>query len=164
MASLHNISPCLWYESEAEEAAKFYVSMFDDSSLGTITRYGKEGLEIHGRPEGAVMSVAFHLEGHAFTAFNGGAPFEVSKSISLQVFCNTQEEINRFWDNLGEGGEYGPSGWLKDKFGLSWQVVPSHLSEMIGDPDNTKSERVIKAMLGMKRLEIAALERAYNGL
>ena len=161
MPTLHKIAPCLWFESQAEEAAKFYVSVFANASLGTITHYGKEGFEVHGCPEGTVMSVAFHLEGHSFTALNAGSRFRFSEAASLQVFCSNQEEINRLWDNLGEGGEQGPGGWLKDKFGLSWQVVPSHFSEMISDPDCIRSSRVMRAMLKMKRLEISALERAY---
>ena len=164
MATLHKISPCLWFDSVAEDAAKFYVSIFSDASLGAITRYGPEGPELHGQAEGSVMSVAFHLEGHSFLALNGGLLLKFNQSGSLQVFCHTQEEINRLWDDLSEGGEPGPSGWLRDKFGLAWQVIPSHLGEMISDPDCTRADRVMKAMLRMKRLEISTLERAYNGL
>jgi predicted 3-demethylubiquinone-9 3-methyltransferase (glyoxalase superfamily) len=157
------ISPCLWFDGEAEEAARFYVSVFRDSGIDAVSRYGKEGFEIHRHPEGSVMSVAFHLGGQEFTALNGGPEFHFSEAISFQVPCETQAEVDYFWSNLAAGGEEGPCGWLKDKFGLSWQVVPTALPRMLLDPDVQKRERVTKAFMGMKKLDIAALERAYRG-
>ena len=163
MASVCKISPCLWFDSQAEEAAKFYVSVFGNSGIDQISRYGKEGFEVHGRPEGSVMTVAFRLAGHEFTALNGGPVFKFSEAISFQVFCDTQDEVDTFSDKLSEGGEQGPCGWLKDRFGLSWQIVPSVMNEMMRDPDPRKSQRVFKAMMQMKRLDIGTLRRAYDG-
>jgi predicted 3-demethylubiquinone-9 3-methyltransferase (glyoxalase superfamily) len=163
MASMNKISPCLWFDTQAEEAAEFYVSIFQDSGIDTISRFGKEGFEIHGRPAGSVMTVAFRLAGQEFTALNGGPQFKFNEAISLQVFCETQDEVDHFWSKLSEGGEEGPCGWLKDRFGLSWQVVPSVLTKMICDPDPAKTERVTKTYLQMKKFDIAALQRAYDG-
>lgn len=163
MASMNKISPCLWFDTQAEEAATLYVSIFADSGIDTITRYGKEGFEIHGRPAGSVMTVAFRLAGQELTALNGGPQFKFNEAISLQVFCETQDEVDHFWSKLSEGGEEGPCGWLKDRFGLSWQIVPSMLNKMICDPDPVKTERVTKAFLQMKKFDIAALQRAYEG-
>jgi predicted 3-demethylubiquinone-9 3-methyltransferase (glyoxalase superfamily) len=163
MASMPKISPCLWFDGQAEEAAKFYVSIFENSGIETISRFGKEGFEIHGRPAGSVMTVAFRLDGQLFTALNGGPQFKFNEAISLQVFCDTQDEVDHFWNKLSEGGEEGPCGWLKDKFGLSWQIVPSALPGMVADPDTEKSQRVTRAYLQMKKFDIAALERAYQG-
>jgi len=157
------ISPCLWFDSQAEEAAKFYVSVFENSVIDHISRYGKEGFEVHGRPDGSVMTVTFRLAGHEFTALNGGPLFKFSEAISFQVFCDTQDEIDTFSDKLGRDGEQGPCGWLKDRFGLSWQIVPSVLSQMLRDPDPQRAQRVFRAMMQMKRLDIAALRRAYEG-
>ena len=163
MASMRTITPCLWFDSQAEEAARFYVSVFEMSGIDQISRYGKEGFEVHRRPEGSVMTVAFRLAGHDFTALNGGPLFKFSEAISFQVFCETQEEVDHFSDKLSEGGEQGPCGWLKDRFGLSWQIVPSVLNEMLRDPDPEKSARVFRAMMQMRRPDIAALRSAYNG-
>jgi predicted 3-demethylubiquinone-9 3-methyltransferase (glyoxalase superfamily) len=163
MASMQKISPCLWFDTQAEDAATFYVSIFGNSGIEAISRYSKEGFEIHGRPAGLVMTVAFRLEGQLFTALNGGPQFKFNEAISLQVFCDTQDEVDHFWSKLSEGGAEGPCGWLKDKFGLSWQIVPSALSEMICDPDTEKSQRVTRALLQMKKLDIATLERAHEG-
>ena len=160
---MEKISPCLWFDRQAEEAARFYVSIFPNSRVEAVTRYGKEGFEIHGQPEGLVMTVAFRLAGHAFTALNGGPHFTFNEAISLQVACETQEEVDHFWSKLSEGGEEGPCGWLKDRFGLSWQIVPSVLPAMLRDRDAEKTQRVTKAFLQMKKLDIAALERAYEG-
>jgi predicted 3-demethylubiquinone-9 3-methyltransferase (glyoxalase superfamily) len=157
------ITPCLWFDSEAEDAARFYVSIFRNSAIGTISRYGKEGFEIHGKPEGSVMTVAFTLDGQPFTALNGGPIFKLNEAISLQVPCESQEEIDYFWSRLSEGGEEGPCGWLKDRYGVSWQVVPTVLPEMLTDPDSAKSQRVTKAFLQMKKFDVAALQRAYAG-
>lgn len=163
MATMNKIAPCLWFDSQAEEAAKFYVSIFEDSGIDAVSRYGKEGFEIHGRPEGSVLTVAFRLAGQTFTALNGGPYFKFNEAISLQVFCETQAEVDHFWSRLTEGGEEGVCGWLKDRFGLSWQIVPSVLPKMLLDPDGEKSQRVMKAYLQMKKFDIAALERAYKG-
>jgi predicted 3-demethylubiquinone-9 3-methyltransferase (glyoxalase superfamily) len=157
---MQKISPCLWFDHQAEEAASFYVSIFRDSGIDAVSRYGKEGFEVHGRPAGSVMTVAFHLAGLSFTALNGGPQFSFSEAISLQVACETQAEVDHFWSRLSEGGEEGPCGWLKDKFGLSWQIVPSVLPELLTDPDAEKRERVTRAFMQMKKLDIATLERA----
>jgi predicted 3-demethylubiquinone-9 3-methyltransferase (glyoxalase superfamily) len=157
------ISPCLWFDSQAEDAAKFYVSIFKNSKIGAISRYGKAGHEVHGRPEGSVMTVAFELEGQAFVALNGGPHFKFDEAVSFQVYCETQDEIDYFWNSLTEGGEEGPCGWLKDKFGLSWQVVPAALLDMMLDRDMEKSGRAMNAFLKMKKFDIATLQRAYDG-
>jgi predicted 3-demethylubiquinone-9 3-methyltransferase (glyoxalase superfamily) len=163
MAMMSKITPCLWFDTQAEDAAKFYISIFDDSGIDSISRYGTEGFEIHGRPEGSVMTVAFRLGGQSFTALNGGPHVKFNEAISLQVFCETQDEVDHFWNRLSEGGEEGPCGWLKDKFGLSWQIVPTVLLDMLRDPDTGKSQRVTKAFMQMKKFDIAALERAFDG-
>jgi predicted 3-demethylubiquinone-9 3-methyltransferase (glyoxalase superfamily) len=170
-ARKHRIAPCLWFDDQAEEAARLYVSIFSDAGPGTgadtgideITRYGKEGFELHGRAEGSVMTVSFRLDGHAIIALNGGPQFKFTEAISLQIYCDNQAEVDHFWNRLGEGGQEGPCGWLKDRFGLSWQVVPTALTEMLRDPDTEKSQRVTKAFLQMKKFDIAELERAYQG-
>jgi predicted 3-demethylubiquinone-9 3-methyltransferase (glyoxalase superfamily) len=161
--SVQKITPCLWFDSDGEEAAKFYVSIFKNSKLGRISRYTKEGFEIHGRKAGSVMTVEFELEGMKFVALNGGPHFKFTEAVSFQVLCETQEEIDSFWKKLSAGGEEGPCGWLKDKFGLSWQIVPKALPEMLQDPDTGKQERVTKAFLQMKKFDLAQLERAYQG-
>ena len=163
MATMQKIAPCLWFDGQAEEAAKFYVSIFRNSEIETISHYGKEGFETHGRPAGSVMTVSFRLDGQPFLALNGGPQFKFSEAISLMVYCDNQDEVDRFWKKLSEGGEEGPCGWLKDKFGLSWQIVPSALMKMMTDRDSTKTERVMKAFMKMKKFDIAALERAYAG-
>jgi predicted 3-demethylubiquinone-9 3-methyltransferase (glyoxalase superfamily) len=160
---MQKISPCLWFDAQAEEAARVYVSIFPDAGIESVTRYGKEGFEIHGRPEGSVMTVDFRLAGQLFTALNGGPHFTFSEAISFQVACQTQAEVDHFWSKLSEGGEEGPCGWLKDRFGLSWQIVPSVLPKMLEDPDVAKRERVTKAFMAMKKLDIATLQRAYEG-
>ena len=163
MATMQKIAPCLWFDNQAEEAAKFYVSIFDNSGIDAVSHYGKEGFEIHRRPAGSVMTVSFRLAGQAFTALNGGPEFKFSEAISLQVFCDSQPEIDRYWRKLSEGGEEGPCGWLKDRYGLSWQVTPSVLPKMLLDSDRSKTERVMKAFMQMKKFDIAGLERAYQG-
>jgi len=157
------IAPCLWYDTEAEDAAKFYVSIFKNSQITTIARYPDEGQEIHGKEAGSVMTVAFQLAGQSFVALNGGSHFKFDEAISFQVYCESQEEVDHFWSKLSAGGQEGPCGWLKDKFGLSWQVVPVALLEMMMDPDASKSARVMKAFMQMKKFDIAALKRAYDG-
>jgi predicted 3-demethylubiquinone-9 3-methyltransferase (glyoxalase superfamily) len=157
------LSPCLWFDREAEEAARFYVSIFPDSGIDAVSRYGKEGHEVHGKPEGTVMTVAFHLGEQDFTALNGGPQFHFSEAISFQVPCETQAEVDHFWSRLSAGGEEGPCGWLKDRFGVSWQVIPTLLPRLLSDPDPAKRERVTKAFMAMKKLDVAALERAARG-
>ena len=157
------INPCLWFDIEAEEAARFYCSIFKNSKVGTISRYGREGKEIHGKEAGSVMAVEFDLDGQRFAALNGGPQFKFSEAISFQIHCDDQEEVDYFWAKLSDGGAEGPCGWLKDRYGLSWQVVPKVLFEMLMDPDPAKSQRVTKAFLQMKKFDIAALKRAYAG-
>jgi len=157
------IMPCLWFDTQAEAAANHYVSIFPKSKLGKITRYGKEGKEIHGKPAGSVLTVEFEIEGVKFLALNGGPQFKFDEAVSFQVLCETQADIDYFWSKLAEGGEEGPCGWLKDKFGLSWQVVPTVLPEMLQDPNAGRADRAMKAMLQMRKLDIAALQRARNG-
>jgi predicted 3-demethylubiquinone-9 3-methyltransferase (glyoxalase superfamily) len=157
------IMPCLWFDTEAEEAANFYCSVFKNSRINTIGRYGKEGFEKHGKKAGSVMVVAFELEGQKFVALNGGPQFKFSEAISFQIHCDSQKEVDYFWSKLTQGGEEGPCGWLKDRFGLSWQVVPTALIEMVSDKDPAKVQRVTKAFLQMKKFDIDALRRAYEG-
>lgn len=153
---MRNITPCLWFDTEAEEAADFYTSVFDDSRILEVTRYGEAGP----RPAGSVMTVSFELDGQEFVALNGGPEFRFTEAISFQVSCGSQEEVDRFWDALSEGGEEGPCGWLKDRYGVSWQVVPTRLTELLADPDPERSQRAMAAMLGMRRIVIDELERA----
>lgn len=153
---MQKITPCLWFDTEGEEAATFYTSVFPNSRIVDVARYGSAGP----RAEGTVMTVTFELDGQEFVALNGGPEFTFSEAISFQVDCETQDEVDEFWSTLSEGGEEGPCGWLKDKFGVSWQIVPTRLTELLGDPDRDKSQRVMRAMLSMKKIEIDALERA----
>ena len=157
------ITPCLWFDTEAEEAARFYCSVFRDSRLGKISRYLNEGQEIHGKEAGSVMAVEFEITGLKFTGLNVGPQFKFTEAVSFQVHCEDQKEVDYFWEKLSEGGSEGPCGWLKDKFGLSWQVVPKVLFTMLSSGDQKKSERVTKAFLQMKKFDIAELERAYAG-
>ena len=156
------LTTCLWFDTEAEQAATFYTSVFDDSRLGNITRYSKEGRDIHGKEAGSVMSVAFQLAGQSFVALNGGPHFKFDEAVSFQIYCESQDEVDYLWSKLSAGGKEGPCGWLKDRFGLSWQVVPVALLEMLMDPDPRKPARVMKAFLQMKKFDIAALKRAYE--
>ena len=164
MAKTPRIHPCLWFDDQAEEAAKFYIGIFKNSRIVNVTRYGKAGFEVHHRPAGSVMTVEFELDGTTFTALNGGPVFEFNEALSLEVHCETQEEIDYYWEKLSAGGDPQAQqcGWLKDKFGLSWQVVPNVLTEMVKDEKSPKAERAFEAMLGMKKLDIAALQRAYE--
>ena len=157
------INPCLWFDTEAEEAAKFYCSIFKNTQMGRVSRYVNEGQEIHGKAAGSVMAVEFELDGQKFAALNGGPHFKFTEAISFQIHCDDQQEVDYFWKKLSEGGTEGPCGWLKDKYGLSWQVVPEVLFEMLMDPDQEKAKRVTKAFLQMKRFDVAALKRAYAG-
>lgn len=159
---MQKITPFFWFDTEAEEAARFYVSIFKNSSVGKITHYGKEGYEVHKMPEGTVMTVEFTLEGQPFIALNGGPIFKFNESISFVIDCKSQEEVDHYWNKLTEGGDERSQqcGWLKDKYGLSWQVVPARLNELLSDPDAAKAGRVMNAMLKMKKIDIAELERA----
>jgi predicted 3-demethylubiquinone-9 3-methyltransferase (glyoxalase superfamily) len=157
------IAPCLWYDSDAEDAAKFYVSVFKNARIVSTSRYGEEGFEIHGRKAGTVMSVEFELEGLRFVGLNGGPHFKFDEAVSFQIYCDDQKEVDYFWCKLTEGGKESRCGWLKDKFGLSWQVVPRALLEMLMDKDARKSQAVMKAFLQMKKFDIAALKRAFEG-
>ena len=165
MPSTQRIAPCLWFEDQAEEAARFYTGIFKNSKIGKISRYGEAGREIHRRPPGSVMTVAFELDGQEFTALNGGPVFKFNEAISLQVNCKDQKEVDYYWEKLGEGGDERAQqcGWLKDKYGVSWQVVPTALTDMFSDPKSEKSQRAMTALLQMKKLDIAKLEQAYNG-
>jgi len=161
----NKISPCLWFDHEAEDAARFYTSVFKDSKIVSVSHYPDTGQEIHGKPAGSVMVVVFELNGQSYTALNGGPHFKFNEAISLQIECETQEEVDYYWDKLGEGGDpkARQCGWLKDKFGLSWQVVPKMLNELMTDVDSAKMKRSFAAMLKMQKLDIAALERAAEG-
>ena len=159
---MNKITPCLWFDNKAEEAAKFYVSLIKNSTMGSIARYGEEGAKASGRPAGTVMTVAFQLNGQEFLALNGGPQFTFSPAISFIVNCETQEEIDTLWDKLSEGGEKNVCGWLQDKYGVSWQIVPTVLGELLQDKDAGKTERVMKAMLQMTKLDIKTLKQAYE--
>jgi predicted 3-demethylubiquinone-9 3-methyltransferase (glyoxalase superfamily) len=163
MARLQKITPCLWFDDQAEAATRFYVSVFGNARLGTISRYGKEGFEIHARPEGSVMTVAFEIEGQSFVALNGGPLFQFTPAISFQVSCDDQDEIDRYWEKLSEGGEVQRCGWLKDRFGVSWQIIPAELPKLMGDADPANAARAMRAMLAMTKLDIAALRAASRG-
>ena len=161
---MQKITPFLWFDDQAEEAAKFYTSIFKNSKVGKITRYGESAEKAAGRPAGSVMTVEFELEGQKFTALNGGPVFKFNESISFVVNCDTQEEVDYFWEKLSaDGGQESECSWLKDKFGVSWQVVPTVLIEMLQDKDSEKSERVMKAMLQMQKIDIKKLNAAYAG-
>lgn len=158
----HGIAPCLWFDTNGEEAARYYASIFPNSSIDKIAHYPKKALiDIHKGMEGKVLSVVFRLNGQEFTALNGGPIFKFSEAISLMVYCETQDEIDHYWDRLSEGGEPNVCGWLKDKYGLSWQVVPKVLMTMMTDPE--RAPRVMDAFMKMKKFDIAALKRAYEG-
>jgi predicted 3-demethylubiquinone-9 3-methyltransferase (glyoxalase superfamily) len=157
------LTPCLWFDTQAEQAAHFYTSIFDNSQIKQISRYGKAGREVHGRQPGSVMVVEFELEGQTFTALNGGPRFKFNEAVSFQVMCETQDEIDRFWTRLSEGGHEGQCGWLKDRFGLSWQIVPSALPHMMTNARAEQLERVMDAVMKMKKFDVAALQGAYAG-
>ncbi len=158
------ITPCLWFDRQAEDAARFYTGIFKSSKMGSISRYTEAGREVHGQAPGTAMTVEFELEGQPFTALNGGPHFKFTEAVSFQIMCRTQEEIDYYWNRLGEGGDPKAQqcGWVKDKFGLSWQVVPVALGEMMSDPDKQKAGRVMEAMLKMKKLDIAGLKDAFE--
>lgn len=156
------ITPCLWYDHQAEEAAAFYCGIFPNSRIVSLTRYTEAGTDIHGRPDGSVMTVSFELDGQPFTALNGGPVFHFTEAVSLQIDCADQAEVDHYWHKLGAGGDPQAQqcGWLKDRYGLSWQVVPQVLLELLQDRDRAKASRVMQALLPMKKLDIAALQRA----
>ena len=153
------ITPSLWFDTEAEQAANFYVSVFDNARIVQITHYGDAGP----RPAGTVLTVEFELNGQSFVGINGGPQFTFDEAVSFQIPCESQDEVDYFWDLLSEGGAEGQCGWLKDRFGLSWQVVPTEMGEILGDPDPARSQRAMQAMLGMAKLDVAALPRAADG-
>jgi predicted 3-demethylubiquinone-9 3-methyltransferase (glyoxalase superfamily) len=159
---MQKITPFLWFDDKAEQAATFYTSIFKNSKIVNIARYGDAGAEVSGRPKGTVMTVAFQLEGQEFVALNGGPQFKFTEAISFVVNCQTQQEVDEYWEKLSDGGQEVQCGWLKDKYGLSWQIVPTILSEMLSDPDPKKAERVMKAMLQMKKIDIKGLKQAYE--
>jgi predicted 3-demethylubiquinone-9 3-methyltransferase (glyoxalase superfamily) len=165
MATLHKITPCLWFDGQAEQAAHFYTSIFPDSRILHVSRYGETGQEIHGRKPGSAMLVEFELFGQKWSALNGGPLFQFSEAISFMVSCETQSEVDHFWATLSDGGDPNAQqcGWLKDRFGLSWQIVPRILNELMSDPDPARAGRTMQAMLQMKKLDIALLERAHAG-
>ncbi len=157
------ITPCLWFDTQAEEAAKFYTVIFKNSRINKISRYTEAGRDVHGKAPGSVLTVEFELEGQTFTALNGGPHFRFNEAVSFQVMCETQGEIDYFWRKLGDGGQEGQCGWLKDKFGVSWQVVPKVLPQMLTDADGAKRERTMSALMAMKKFDVAVLQRAFAG-
>jgi predicted 3-demethylubiquinone-9 3-methyltransferase (glyoxalase superfamily) len=165
MPATGRITPCLWFDSEGEDAAKFYVSIFPNSKITSMSHYTEAGKEMHHQPPGKVLTVGFELEGQPFTALNGGPVFKFTEAVSFQINCETQEEVDHYWEKLSAGGEPKAQqcGWLKDKFGLSWQVVPTALPKLLSDPDAAKAGRVMQAMLQMKKIDIAGLEKAARG-
>ncbi len=166
---MHNvtqrITPCLWFDHQAEQAVDFYTSIFDNSKIETVTRYGQEGSQASGQPAGTVMTIAFELDGQAFLALNGGPHFKFNEAISLIVSCEDQRKLDYYWERLSSGGDEKAQqcGWLKDKYGVSWQIVPAIIAKMISDRDGNKSRRVMKAIMQMKKLDIATMQRAYDG-
>jgi predicted 3-demethylubiquinone-9 3-methyltransferase (glyoxalase superfamily) len=160
---MQGFTTCLWFDSQAEEAARFYTSVFRNARIGGITRYGESGAKASGRPQGSVMTVEFEAAGQKFLALNGGPAFTFNEAISLMVNCESQEEIDEYWAKLSAGGRESVCGWLTDKYGLSWQVVPAELGQLMQDKDPAKGERVMAAILTMKKLDLEALRRAYRG-
>ncbi len=160
---MHKITPCLWFDDKAEDAAKLYVSIFKNSKLGQVTRYGDSGSQISGKPKGSVMTVTFEIEGQEFVALNGGPLFKFTEAVSFMVKCESQQDIDEMWSKLSEGGEEGPCGWLKDKYGLSWQIVVPEWDQMLRDKDSEKSERVMAAILHMSKPDMQRVRQAYEG-
>ncbi len=161
--NIQKITPFMWFDDNAEEAARFYTSIFKKSKIIDVIHYGESGAEASGRPKGTVMTVTFELEGQRFMGLNGGPVFKFSPAISFLVSCETQKEVDDLWEKLSEEGEVEQCGWLKDKFGVSWQIVPSVLGEMMQDKDAEKSEKVMKALIQMKKIDIQSLQKAYAG-
>jgi len=160
---MQKITPFLWFNDKAEEAVNFYISVFKNSKVGTVSRYGSDGAEVSGKQAGTVMTVSFQLYGQDFIALNGGPMFKFTEAISLVVSCETQEEVDEYWEKLSAGGKTNQCAWLDDKFGVSWQIVPDILIELLSDPDPAKASRVMRAMMQMTKIGIAALQRAYEG-
>ena len=161
MASLkQKITPCLWFDTEAEDAANFYVSVFKGGRITQVSRYGEAGREVHGKPPGSVMVLSFEIDGQTFTALNGGPQLKFSEAVSFQVMCDSQVEIDHFWSKLSAGGQESQCGWLKDKFGLSWQIVPSVLPQLLSDADGARLNRMMGAIMKMKKFDLAELQRA----
>lgn len=162
---INKITTCLWFDTEAEDAANFYLSIFKNSKILQVTRYGKLAEEKFGKPEGSAMSVDFEIDGRVFTALNGGPMFKFNEATSFMVHCDTQQELDYYWEKLSEGGDPNAQqcGWIKDKFGLSWQIIPKGLDALVGDPNSEKSQKAFMAMIGMKKLDIEKLQEAYNG-
>ncbi len=160
---MQKLTPCLWFDDKAEEAAKFYVSIFKNSKLGPITRYGEAGSNVSGRPKGSVMTVTFEIEGQEFVALNGGPLFTFTEAVSFMVKCHSQAEIDEMWSKLSTGGQEGPCGWLKDKYGLSWQIVVPAWDEMLRDKDAAKAERAMAAILQMSKPDLKQVQQAYEG-
>ena len=165
MPILQRLAPCLWFDDQGEEAANYYTGIFPNSRIVAVARYGEAGHEVHRRPAGSVMIVKFELDGQPFTALNGGPHFTFNEAVSLQVFCESQKEVDYYWDKLTAGGDPRAQqcGWLKDKFGLSWQVVPTVIEELLSDATSPRSQRAFQAVMDMKKPDIAALQRAYDG-
>jgi len=165
MSIKQRIRPCLWFDDQGEEAARFYTGIFPNSRIVNVLRYGEAGFEVHRRPAGSVMTVTFELDGQPFTALNGGPLFTFNEAVSLEIHCATQEEVDHYWERLGEGGDPAARqcGWLKDRFGVSWQVIPEGMDELFEDPDSPGTRRAMEAMLRMQKLDIAELRRAYAG-
>jgi predicted 3-demethylubiquinone-9 3-methyltransferase (glyoxalase superfamily) len=165
MAKKTRITPCLWFEDQAEQAARYYVKIFKNSKMGKIARYGEAGREQHGRPPGSVMIVEFVLDGAPFTALNGGPIFKFNEAVSLQVYCKNQKEVDYYWEKLGAGGDPKAQvcGWLKDKYGLSWQIVPEEILKLVSNHKSAKSQRAMVEMMRQKKPDIAAVRRAYDG-
>ena len=159
----HKIMPCLWFDTEAEDAANFYCSVFRNSKIGKVSRFPNAGQEVHHKEAGTVMTVEFELDGQPFVALNGGPQFKFDEAVSFQIFCETQDEIDYYWSALTQGGKESSCGWLKDKFGLSWQVVPAAIPQMMSDPDRERSARAMNAVMQMKKFDLATLQRAYAG-
>jgi predicted 3-demethylubiquinone-9 3-methyltransferase (glyoxalase superfamily) len=157
------VSPCLWFDTKAEEAANLHVSVFENSRIKHVSRYGQAGREVHGKEPGSVMVVEFEIERQTFTALNGGPHFKLNEAMSFQVMCDTQAEIDHFWSKLSQGGQEGQCGWLKDKYGLSWQVVPSALPAMLSGGDATRQDRMMTAVMAMKKFDLERLTQAYAG-
>ena len=162
---MKSINPCLWFDSDGEDAAQFYCSIFKNSKIKHVSRFTEAGKELHGKPVGSVMAVSFEINGQEYTALNGGPMFKLSEAVSFQVMCESQEEVDYYWDKLTEGGDPSAQacGWLKDKFGLSWQVVPAAFLEMLSHGDPMKSQRAMSAMFGMQKLDMPTLQKAYDG-
>jgi predicted 3-demethylubiquinone-9 3-methyltransferase (glyoxalase superfamily) len=165
MQTGQRITPCLWFDDKAEDAARYYTGIFRNSRIVRVSHYTEAGREVHGRPAGSVLTVEFELDGQSFTALNGGPQFKFTEAISLMVNCETQKDVDYYWEKLSAGGDPTAQqcGWLKDKYGLSWQVVPSAVSDMMSDPDTEKAGRVMEALLPMKKLDIGKLKQAYEG-